>query len=98
MTPEAKVKNKIRSILKKYNVYFFMPRGTALGRNGVPDIICCINGCFVGIECKAGKNKATALQLYEQQQIKDNKGIAIVVNEDNIDEVEAICKHCLRIS
>jgi hypothetical protein len=98
MTPEAKVKNKIRSILKKYNVYFFMPRGTALGRNGIPDIICCINGCFVGIECKAGKNKATALQLYEQQQIKDNKGIAIVVNEDNIDEVEAICKHCLRIS
>lgn len=98
MTPETKVKNKIRSILKKYNVYFFMPRGTALGRNGIPDIICCINGCFVGIECKAGKNKATALQLYEQQQIKDNKGIAIVVNEDNIDEVEAICKHCLRIS
>ena len=98
MTPEAKVKNKIRSILKKYNVYFFMPRGTALGRNGIPDIICCINGCFVGIECKAGGNKATALQLYEQQQIKDNKGIAIVVNEDNIDEVEAICKHCLRIS
>lgn len=84
--------------MKKYNVYFFMPRGTALGRNGIPDIICCINGCFVGIECKAGKNKATALQLYEQQQIKDNKGIAIVVNEDNIDEVEAICKHCLRIS
>ena len=98
MTPEAKVKNKIRSILKKYNVYFFMPRGTALGRNGIPDIICCINGCFVGIECKAGKNKSTALQLYEQQQIKNNKGIAIVVNEDNIDEVEVICKHCLKIS
>lgn len=98
MTPEAKVKTKVKTILKKYNVYYFMPRGTAMGRSGIPDIICCINGLFVGIECKAGSNKPTALQSYEQQQIKNNKGIAVVVNETNIEEVEEICKQCLNKS
>ena len=98
MTPEAKVKNKVKNILKMYNAYFLMPRGTALGRNGIPDIICCINGRFVGIECKAGKNKPTPLQLYELRLIRDNNGIVAVINEDNIEVVEVICKHCLKIS
>ena len=95
MTPEAKVKAKVKAFLKKNNVYFFMPRGTAMGRSGIPDIVCCINGMFVGIECKAGANKPTALQLYEHQQIRNSKGIAIIINETNIAEVEEICKRCL---
>jgi hypothetical protein len=48
-----------------------------------------MNGIFVAIECKAGKGKTTALQDRELKRIKENKGIAFVVNEENIYILEA---------
>ena len=56
-TPEGKVKTAIKSVLKDEGVYYFMPRGTLLGRRGVSDFICCVNGKFLAIEAKAGANK-----------------------------------------
>ena len=55
MTPEAKVKASVVKLLKKYDVYHFFPATHGYGRSGVPDIICCFNSLFMGIECKAGK-------------------------------------------
>ena len=89
MTPEAKVKASVVKLLKKYEVYYFFPATHGFGRSGVPDIICCMNGIFVAIECKAGKGKTTALQDREIKRIRENKGIAFVVNEDNIHVLEA---------
>ena len=89
MTPEAKVKASVVKLLKKYEVYYFFPATHGFGRSGVPDIICCMNGIFVAIECKAGKGKTTALQDRELKRIKENKGIAFVVNEENIHVLEA---------
>ena len=89
MTPEAKVKASVVKLLKKYEVYYFFPATHGFGRSGVPDIICCMNGIFVAIECKAGKGKTTALQDRELKRIKENKGIAFVVNEENIYILEA---------
>lgn len=89
MTPEAKVKASVVKLLKKYEVYYFFPATHGFGRSGVPDIICCMKGIFVAIECKAGKGKTTALQDRELKRIKENKGIAFVVNEDNIHVLEA---------
>lgn len=92
MTPEAKVKAKLYSILKAWGVYYFSPQTGGYGRSGVPDIICCYKGRFLSIECKAGKNKPTALQEAEMNKIRAAKGVAIVINEDNIDLLEQILK------
>jgi len=89
MTPEAKVKASVVKLLKKHEVYYFFPATHGFGTSGVPDIICCMNGIFVAIECKAGKGKTTALQDRELKRIKENKGIAFVVNEENIHVLEA---------
>ena len=87
MTPEAKVKKKVTQHLKTMRAYYFYPVTGGYGKSGVPDIIGCHNGNFFGIECKAGKNKPTALQEKNLQEIRDAGGIALVVNEDNIDDV-----------
>ena len=76
-----------QAILDQMKVYHFPPFSGGYGRSGVPDIIACIDGRFVGIECKAGKNKPTALQEKEMQKIRDAGGVTFVVNEDNINEV-----------
>jgi hypothetical protein len=89
-TPEAKVKAKIKAILKVHNVYYAMPIGTGYGNSGVPDFLCCVNGHFLGIEAKAGKGMTTALQEKNIQQIKDAGGTAVVVNEDTLEYLEQL--------
>ena len=61
-----------------------------MGRAGVPDIIVCYRGLFVAVECKAGKGRTTALQERELAAIRKANGVAVVVNETNIDLVEKI--------
>jgi Holliday junction resolvase len=91
-TPESRVKAKVSAILKKHNVYFFYPATGGYGRSGIPDVIACVRGRFVGIECKAGDNNPTALQQRELQRIIDSLGRALVVRETNLDELDLLIK------
>jgi hypothetical protein len=83
-TPEAKVKAKIKTILKAHGVYYAMPIGTGLGSSGVPDFLCCVNGKFLGIEAKAGKGKTTALQEKNLREIDRAGGLTLVIHENNL--------------
>ena len=87
---EKWVKDQIAKILKAHKVYYFFPATHGYGRSGVPDIICCYKGKFIAIECKAGKNKPTALQEKELAEIRSAGGIALVIREDNVYELEEI--------
>lgn len=87
-TPEKKVKQKVGRLLDEYQAYYFSPVTGGFGRSGVPDIIACVRGQFIGIECKAGTNVPTALQLREMNRIREAAGLAIVVNENNLDELK----------
>jgi Holliday junction resolvase len=86
-TPEVKVKKKVVAILKELRAYYFYPVTGGYGGSGVPDIVGCYHGKFFGIECKAGMNKPTPLQEKNLNSIKAMGGIALVVNENNIDDV-----------
>jgi Holliday junction resolvase len=89
-TPEKKVKDAVAKILKEYGAYYFYPATGGFGRSGVPDIIVCYKGNFIGIECKAKSNTPTALQLRELQNITTAGGSALIINEDNIFRVKEI--------
>jgi Holliday junction resolvase len=91
-TPEAKVKKKVVEMLKAAGAYYFSPVTGGYGRSGVPDIVCCLKGRFIGIECKAGTNKPTALQRKNLEEIRAARGLALVVNEDNFDDLAFILK------
>ena len=89
-TPESKVKKQVVEILKREGVYYFYPVTGGFGRSGVPDIVCCLNGRFFGIECKAGTNKPTALQEAEMARIRLAGGKTLVVNETNLNDVKEL--------
>lgn len=90
LTPESKVKRDVAKLLDKYNVYYFFPPANGYGRQGIPDIICCIHGHFLAIECKAGKGTTTVLQDREIAKIVQNGGTAMVVNEHNQGELQEL--------
>lgn len=91
-TPEKRVKDKVVGILKDEGVYYFFPATHGYGRSGVPDIVACVSGRFLGIECKAGKNKPTALQVREIESIRKAGGVAVVANEENWEMVRDLVR------
>jgi hypothetical protein len=87
-TPEAKVKKQIRAVLDAHGAYYAMPIGTGFGNSGVPDFLVCVGGRFIGVEAKAGKGTTTALQDANLTKIRANGGLALVINETNINELK----------
>lgn len=88
MTPEGKVKAKIKELLKSYgsDVYYFMPAMGTFGKNGVPDIVACVCGAFLAIEVKADKrgNPPTAIQEKNLNDIKRAEGHALVIDANDL--------------
>ena len=89
-TPEGKVKAACKAYLKARNVWFFMPVSNGMGSMGIPDILCCHQGRFIAIECKApGKRSNTsALQDNQIMGIHQAGGVAIVI--DDVSMLEGI--------
>lgn len=89
-TPEKKVKARVEAMLKEAGAYYFFPATHGYGRSGVPDIVACLKGQFIGIECKAGRGTTTALQDRELSRIRAAGGVALVIHEGNFDVLEEL--------
>ena len=87
-TPEKKVKDKVRQRLNERMVFHFMPATYGFGASGIADIVGCYLGKFFAIECKAGDNRPTALQVKNLERVSKAGGYALVVNERNIEDVD----------
>ena len=94
MTPEGKVKAKVKKTLDMMGAYYFMPTTGGYGRSGIPDIIGCLNGLFFAIECKGKGGTTTALHNRELARIGVAGGLAFVINESNVEDLETLllCK------
>ena len=93
MTPEGKVKAKVKAILKKHGAWNFVPVSGGMGAHGIPDVIACCRGRFIGIECKAPnkKNNVSALQKMQLAGIKESRGIAMVVaTDEDLEYLDAV--------
>lgn len=80
MAAEKSFENRIKSELHNagaWRVKFF---ANAFTPSGVPDILSCLNGHFLGIEVKGGSSYGlTELQKYNLKQIRGAGGIGICV-------------------
>lgn len=80
MASEKNFENKIKKYLKDHGAYFIKYwAGAQFTKSGVPDILACVNGYFVGIEVKAQNGKPSELQLHNIRQIRKAGGLAYVV-------------------
>jgi len=83
MTPEGKVKHDIKKVLAHHRVWYYMPVQNGMGRVGIPDFVCIVNGRFLGVEAKAeGKeNTVTKNQAHVISGIRAAGGMAIVCSD-----------------
>jgi hypothetical protein len=90
MTPEGKVKKKVKEYLQSIGAWYYMPVSNGMGRVGCPDILVCYKGLFMAFETKApGKIKnVTANQQREIDEIQRANGLAHVV--DDVEQVKSL--------
>ncbi|MCX7880836.1 MAG: VRR-NUC domain-containing protein [Ignavibacteria bacterium] len=75
---EKELQRKIIEFFKQRGIYAV--KIITSNRNGVPDIIACLNGRFVAFEVKSENYKATPLQIYNIEAIQKSGGKAYIVN------------------
>ena len=88
--PEKDIVAAIRRYLATLgeDVFFWKEHGGAYGTSGVPDIICCYKGRFLGLEAKLPGGKLTALQKRALERINRAGGIARRV--ESVDDVRDV--------
>lgn len=92
MTPEGKIKLKVKKLLSRFKNYCFMPVQTGYGQRTIDFLICC-KGRFIGIETKAPGKKPTRLQNDCMCKIEVAGGYCFVVDGDeSLMEVEEFLK------
>lgn len=89
MTKSEREKRAVEEPIKKYlfskGAYFFKVHGSAFMEPGIPDIVCCYKGLFLGIECKApGKlyEQTEHQKIHEENIIKSN-GLYLLTDNPN---------------
>ena len=70
------------------DVFFWKEHGGPYGTSGIPDIICCYKGRFLGLEAKLPSGKLTALQRRALDKINAAGGIGRRV--ESVDDVKAV--------
>lgn len=85
---ENKVQKAIQDYLESIGAYRFKVHGEIFMRAGIPDIIACLKGRFIGLEVKDGNNTPSELQLAHGRKIKKAGGIFGVVY--SVDDVKKL--------
>jgi|GEM_PF-974004 len=90
--PEHEIQKTVLEYLGyQKDIYFFRAGSGAIktdtgryfktGKAGCPDVVCCINGTFVGLEIKTDKGKLSPAQQEAKQQIEKAGGLYIVIRD-----------------
>ena len=79
MKSEKTFENKVKLYLKQKGAYFIKIHGDRFSKVGVPDLIVCYKGLFIGIELKASNGKPSELQLYNLREIEKSGGISYLL-------------------
>lgn len=80
MAAEKNFEKRIKQYLKDYGCWILKYwGGAAYTKSGIPDLLVCSDGCFLGIEIKAEKGTPSALQLYNLRKIRESGGYGILL-------------------
>ena len=86
MADEKNFENRVKEFLKSENCWFVKYFANRMTKRGIPDLLCCINGFFVGVEVKAMNGKPSEIQLWNKEQIEKSGGISLILYPDDFED------------
>ena len=106
MTPETKFKNEVQKWLISQGIYqagtpshrqtkpirgwFVKIWGGGMQKEGIPDILMCVNGIFISLELKSAKGRPSELQKKNTAMVNESKGIGIILYPDGFENFKTI--------
>lgn len=97
MAAEKTYENKIKKFLTEHGAWFVKYwAGATYTKNGIPDILACVCGCFIAIEVKAPNGKPSPLQIHNLKMINNAGGFALLLYPDQFDLFKELirCLEC----
>lgn len=79
MAAEKNFETKVKTFLKDEGCWHLKTWSNGVQRSGIPDLLVCCNGHFVGVELKAPNGTPSELQKYNLRQIEEAGGYAVLL-------------------
>ena len=76
---EKTFENKVKKFLDSQGAWYVKFFANSYTKTGIPDILACVNGYFVGIEVKAQNGKPSELQTHNVRKIREANGFAVIL-------------------
>jgi len=96
--PESKLSRKIQKALRLEGWFCFKVHGSALMMSGLPDLVVCAEGKFIGLETKMPEKRSNTspAQRLRHAQIRDAGGWVYVVTsvEEAVESVREALRSC----
>ena len=92
---EKQFEQQVKTFLKDQGCWVLKTWSNGIQRDGVPDLLVCCNGLFLGVELKNEKGKASALQLWNVYEIRKAGGIGIVLYPDDFDQFKCMINYLM---
>lgn len=99
MAAEKNFENKVKKFLKESGCWFLKYwGGAAYTKSGVPDLLVCCNGHFVGVEVKAERGKPSELQIYNLRKIDEAGGYGILLYPEDFEQFKGFIEHLNKLT
>lgn len=79
MASEKNFENKVKQFLKAEGAWFVKFFANSFTKSGIPDVLACVNGHFVGIEIKGPNGHPSELQIWNVNKIRESGGFAMIL-------------------
>ena len=91
MAAEKEFENKVKAFLKEQGCWYVKYwGGGGYTRAGVPDLLICCNGHFIGLELKAPTGRPSELQKVELRRIKEAGGLGILLYPEGFEKFKKL--------
>lgn len=90
--PESRISRNIMKAVRERGGFCFKVHGNELMTAGLPDIVCCYRGLFIGFETKTPTGVVSQRQRYVMTNIMEAEGVVTVPRsvQDAIAVLDAI--------
>jgi len=91
MKTESQIQALILKFMRTFGPACWVIKAAVCNERGVPDILCCYKGRFVGFEVKTDKGRISGPQRVQNERIRRACGRAVVVR--SVADVRVVLKH-----
>lgn len=93
---EKNFENRIKNYLSDKGVWYVKFFANGFTKQGVPDLLCCVNGFFVAVEVKQEYGKATEIQKWNIEEIRYSGGLSFILRPSQFESFKMLIETLLK--